>query len=50
MRVPYGWLAELVAGLPAPAATADLLAGLGLGVELLEDVAGPPARRRRAAP
>jgi phenylalanyl-tRNA synthetase beta chain len=43
MRVPYGWLAELVEGLPAPEATADLLAGLGLGVEAIEDVAGAPA-------
>jgi phenylalanyl-tRNA synthetase beta chain len=43
MRVPYGWLAELVEGLPSPEATADLLAGLGLGVESLEDVPGAPA-------
>ncbi len=42
MRVPYGWLAELVDGLPGPAATADLLAGLGLGVEAVHEVAGAP--------
>ncbi|MFN2321866.1 MAG: phenylalanine--tRNA ligase subunit beta [Trueperaceae bacterium] len=43
MRVPHGWLAELVPGLPDPATTADLLAGLGLGVEVVEEVAGAPA-------
>lgn len=43
MRVPHGWLAELVPGLPDPAATADLLAGLGLGVEALHEVPGAPA-------
>jgi phenylalanyl-tRNA synthetase beta chain len=42
MRVPYGWLSELVEGLPPAETTADLLAGLGLGVEGIEDVAGAP--------
>ena len=43
MRVPHGWLAELVPGLPDPARTTDLLAGLGLGVEGVEEVPGAPA-------
>ena len=43
MRVPHSWLAELVDGLPDAAATADLLAGLGLGVEAIEEVPGAPA-------
>ncbi len=43
MRVPYGWLGELVDGLPGPAETADLLAGLGLGVEATFDVAAAPS-------
>jgi phenylalanyl-tRNA synthetase beta chain len=42
MRVPYGWLADLVDGLPGPADTADLLTGLGLGVETTFDVPGAP--------
>lgn len=43
MRVPYGWLTELVVGLPDAAGTAELLAGLGLGVEGIEEVPGAPA-------
>ncbi|MDF1524125.1 MAG: phenylalanine--tRNA ligase subunit beta, partial [Trueperaceae bacterium] len=43
MRVPHGWLAELVPGLPGPAETADLLAGLGLGVEAIHEVPAAPA-------
>ena len=43
MRVPHGWLAELVPGLPDVAATADLLAGLGLGVEQVEVMPAAPA-------
>ncbi|MBW6455090.1 MAG: phenylalanine--tRNA ligase subunit beta [Trueperaceae bacterium] len=42
MRVPYGWLGELVAGLPPVEETADLLAGLGLGVEAILRVPGAP--------
>ena len=42
MRVPHGWLAELVEGLPDVEATADLLAGLGLGVETVEIAPGAP--------
>jgi len=49
MRVPYGWLAELVEGLPDADATADLLASLGLGVEAVEEVAGAPAGVRVVA-
>lgn len=41
MRVPLSWLAELVDDLPDAAALADLLPGLGLGVE--EVVALPAA-------
>jgi len=43
MRVPYGWLAELVADLPPLQKTADLLASLGLGVETTLRVPGAPA-------
>ena len=43
MNVPYAWLRELVPDLPSPAETADLLAGLGLGVEAVHDLSGAPA-------
>jgi phenylalanyl-tRNA synthetase beta chain len=43
MRVPYGWLGEMVEALPPLQETADLLAGLGLGVETTLHVPGAPA-------
>jgi phenylalanyl-tRNA synthetase beta chain len=43
VNVPHGWLRELVPDLPSPADTADLLAGLGLGVEAVHDLPGAPA-------
>ena len=49
MRVPYGALTELVDGLPPVAETADLLAGLGLGVEGIETVPGAPTGVRVVA-
>jgi phenylalanyl-tRNA synthetase beta chain len=49
MRVPYAWLGELVDGLPALHETADLLAGLGLGVEAILAVPGAPLGVRVAA-
>lgn len=42
MNVPYDWLQELVPGLPPVAETADLLAGLGLGVEAIHERAAAP--------
>jgi phenylalanyl-tRNA synthetase beta chain len=42
MRVPVSWLRELLAELPDDAAIADLLAGLGLGVERIESTAAAP--------
>jgi phenylalanyl-tRNA synthetase beta chain len=49
MRVPYGWLGELVDGLPQLQETAELLAGLGLGVDAVERVAGAPPGVRVAS-
>ncbi len=43
MNVPYGWLRELVEGLPDPTATAELLDGLGLAVEEVREHPGAPA-------
>ncbi|MEX2502301.1 MAG: phenylalanine--tRNA ligase subunit beta [Trueperaceae bacterium] len=43
MNVPYGWLRELVENLPDPAATAELLDGLGLAVEALHERPAAPA-------
>lgn len=43
MRVPYGWLAELVEGLPDLEKTTELLAGLGLGVEVVEKMPAAPS-------
>ena len=43
MKVPYGWLAELLPDLPPVAETAELLADIGLGVEGVETLpAAPP--------
>lgn len=55
MRVPYGWLAELVPGLPEVSALAELLSGLGLGVERVLELPAAPegvvvARVERMAP
>lgn len=43
MRVPYGWLAELLPGLPPVDRTVALLDGLGLGVEAVHELAGAPS-------
>jgi phenylalanyl-tRNA synthetase beta chain len=43
MRVPLGWLRELVNDLPPEGTLADLLAGLGLGVERLEVTPAAPS-------
>ena len=43
MKVPYGWLLELLPDLPPVAETAELLADIGLGVEGVETLpAAPP--------
>ena len=43
MKVPYGWLNELLPDLPPVAETAELLADIGLGVEGVETLpAAPP--------
>ena len=49
MRVPYGWLDELVEGLPPLQETAELLAGLGLGVEAILHAPGAPLGVRVAS-
>jgi phenylalanyl-tRNA synthetase beta chain len=43
MRVPVGWLRDLLGDLPEDGALADLLAGLGLGVERVEPAPAAPA-------
>lgn len=44
MRVPYGWLQEMLGGsLPSVEATVDLLDGLGLAVESVDEAPGAPA-------
>jgi phenylalanyl-tRNA synthetase beta chain len=43
MRVPVSWLAELIPSLPDVPTTVDLLAGLGLGVETVHQLAAAPA-------
>ncbi|MDZ7800477.1 MAG: phenylalanine--tRNA ligase subunit beta [Trueperaceae bacterium] len=43
MRIPHGWLAELVPGLPDADALSELLPGLGLGVEAVHERPAAPA-------
>ena len=43
MRVPYGWLAELVDGLPPLDRVVELLDGLGLAVEEVHEQPAAPA-------
>jgi phenylalanyl-tRNA synthetase beta chain len=42
MRVPIGWLGELLPGLPNATETAEILASLGLGVEAILTTPAPP--------
>ncbi|MDQ3460187.1 MAG: phenylalanine--tRNA ligase subunit beta, partial [Deinococcota bacterium] len=42
MNLPYSWLAELLPELPPAAELADLLAGIGLGVERVYELPGAP--------
>ncbi|MFW8626776.1 phenylalanine--tRNA ligase subunit beta [Deinococcus sp. ME38] len=43
MKIPYSWLKELVPGLPVVSELEPILAGLGLPLEGVEEVAAPPA-------
>lgn len=43
MNVPYSWLQEFIPDLPPVAEVADLLPGLGLGVERVFELPAPPA-------